>query len=119
VAGGLASVLGLDPSDGVEENVKAMTEARREAQTLQALWGQSVVKVFGFGSDADGFVYMVMEMLDGETLEDYLYDVEGYGDRMSSFEMLRTLDGVDPTTTVLVWLRSRTGSWFWRPAKVK
>ena len=66
----------------------------REAKTLQALWGESVVKVFGYGTDADGFVYMVMEMLDGETLEDYLYDIESYGDRMSSFEVLSTLDGV-------------------------
>lgn len=66
----------------------------REAKSLQALWGESVVRVFGFGTDAEGFVYMVMEMLDGETLEDYLYDVESYGDRMSSFEVLRTLDGV-------------------------
>ncbi|HEX5827396.1 MAG TPA: DAK2 domain-containing protein [Candidatus Limnocylindrales bacterium] len=35
VAEGFASLLGLDPSDGVEENVKAMTEASREAQTMQ------------------------------------------------------------------------------------
>jgi DAK2 domain fusion protein YloV len=35
VAEGFASLLGLDPSDGVAENVAAMTEASREAQTLQ------------------------------------------------------------------------------------
>jgi DAK2 domain fusion protein YloV len=35
VAEGFASLLGLDPSDGVEENVRAMTEASREAQTMQ------------------------------------------------------------------------------------
>ncbi|HEY3334285.1 MAG TPA: DAK2 domain-containing protein [Candidatus Limnocylindrales bacterium] len=34
-AEGFASLLGLDPSDAVEENVRAMTEASREAQTMQ------------------------------------------------------------------------------------
>jgi DAK2 domain fusion protein YloV len=34
-AEGFASLLGLDPSDPVEENVRAMTEASREAQTMQ------------------------------------------------------------------------------------
>jgi fatty acid kinase len=34
-AEGFASLLGLDPSDAVEENVRAMTDASREAQTLQ------------------------------------------------------------------------------------
>ncbi len=66
----------------------------REAQSLQALWGESVVKVLGYGHDADGFVYMVMELLDGETLADYLGDLEGFGDRMSAFEVLRSLDPV-------------------------
>jgi DAK2 domain fusion protein YloV len=34
-AEGFASLLGLDPSDPVDENVRAMTEASREAQTMQ------------------------------------------------------------------------------------
>ncbi|MFT3775611.1 MAG: serine/threonine-protein kinase [Minicystis sp.] len=66
----------------------------REAQSLRLLWGESVVRVHGFGNDVEGFVYMVMELLEGETLEDHLTDVEGFGDRMSSFEVLRTLDPV-------------------------
>jgi serine/threonine-protein kinase len=66
----------------------------REAESLRMLWGESVVRVHGFGHDAEGFVFMVMEMLDGETLEEHLADVEGFGDRMSAFEVLRTLDPV-------------------------
>jgi serine/threonine-protein kinase len=66
----------------------------REAESLRVLWGESVVRVHGFGHDAEGFVFMVMEMLDGETLEEHLADVEGFGDRMSAFEVLRTLDPV-------------------------
>jgi len=34
-AEGFASLLGLDPSDDVHENVRAMTDASREAQTMQ------------------------------------------------------------------------------------
>jgi hypothetical protein len=34
-AEGFASLLGLDPSDPIEENVTAMTDASREAQTMQ------------------------------------------------------------------------------------
>jgi len=58
------------------------------------LWGESVIRVHRFGHDDEGYVYMVMELLEGETLEQYLDDLEGFGDRMSAFEMLRTLDPV-------------------------
>jgi serine/threonine-protein kinase len=80
--------------ENVSDDPQYAVRLWREAQSLRMLWGESVVRVHGFGNDAEGFVYMVMEMLDGETLEDHLYDVEGYGDRMSSFEVLRTLDPV-------------------------
>ena len=66
----------------------------REAQSLRMLWDESVVRVHRFGHDAGGWVYMVMELLDGETLDDYLFDLEGFGDRMSAFEVLRSLDPV-------------------------
>src|SRR5262249_2601295 len=39
-------------------------------------------------------VYMVMELLEGETLSDHLADVESYGDKMSAFEVLRRLDPI-------------------------
>ncbi len=66
----------------------------REAQSLRMLWGESVVRVHRFGHDDEGYVYMVMELLEGETLEQYLEDLEDFGDRMSAFEVLRTLDPV-------------------------
>jgi eukaryotic-like serine/threonine-protein kinase len=66
----------------------------REAQSLRMLWGESVVRVHRFGHDDQGSVYMVMELLEGETLEEYMRDLEGFGDRMSAFEVLRTLDPV-------------------------
>jgi len=66
----------------------------REAEALRALWGESVVQVYGFGHDQDGTVYMVMELLEGETLAEHLENLEDFGDRMSAFEVLRSLDPV-------------------------
>jgi serine/threonine-protein kinase len=37
---------------------------------------------------------MVMELLEGETLDEHLRDLEGFGDRMSAFEVLKSLDPV-------------------------
>jgi serine/threonine-protein kinase len=66
----------------------------REAQSLAALWGSSVVRVYGFGSDQNGFVYMAMELLHGITLHEHLNELEDFGDRMSAFAVLETLDPV-------------------------
>ncbi|RLB65390.1 MAG: serine/threonine protein kinase [Deltaproteobacteria bacterium] len=67
----------------------------REAQSLAALWGTSVVQVYGFGTDeTNGFVYMVMELLEGETLSDVLFEIETFGDRMNAFRVLEALDPV-------------------------
>ena len=66
----------------------------REAQSLAALWGESVVRVFGFGTDENGFVYLSMELLKGVTLADHLADLEFFGDRMSAYSVLQSLDAI-------------------------
>lgn len=66
----------------------------REAQSLAALLGSNVVKVFGFGTDPWGAVYMVMELLEGETFEEHLVGMELFGDRISAYALLTTLDPV-------------------------
>ena len=78
----------------VAEDPQYAVRLWREAQSLRMLWGESVVRVHRFGHDSEGFVYMVMELLEGETLEHHLDEIEGFGDRMSSFEVLSTLDPV-------------------------
>ena len=78
----------------ISEDPQYAVRLWREAQALRAHWGESVVRVHCFGHDANGFVYMVMEMLEGENLDDHLYDIEGFGDRMSAFDVLCTLDPV-------------------------
>jgi eukaryotic-like serine/threonine-protein kinase len=78
----------------VSEDPQYTERLWREAQSLAALWGTSVVRVFGFGTDANGFVYMAMEMLEGDTLADHMEDLEFFGDRMSAFSVLESLDPV-------------------------
>jgi serine/threonine-protein kinase len=78
----------------ISEDPQYAVRLWREAQSLRMLWGESVVRVHRFGHDAEGYVYMVMELLEGQTLDDHLSELEGFGDRMSAFEVLRTLDPV-------------------------
>ncbi len=66
----------------------------REAQSLAALWGTSVVEVHEFDTDPRGFVYMVMELLQGEALDEHLYEIEGFGDRMSPAAVIEVLEPV-------------------------
>lgn len=78
----------------ISEDPQYAVRLWREAQSLRMLWGESVVRVHRFGHDDQGFVYMVMELLEGETLDEHLRELEGFGDRMSAFEVLRSLDPV-------------------------
>ena len=82
-------------NQAVTEDPQYTVRLWREAQSLAALWGTSVVRVFGFGTDeSNGFVYMAMEFLEGETLSQHLQNLEAFGDRMSAFSMLEALDPV-------------------------
>jgi len=63
----------------------------REAQALAALWGTSVVRVYEFDTDARGFVYMAMELLEGEPLDLYLQSLESFGHRMSVASVVECL----------------------------
>lgn len=80
--------------DSVSEDSEYAIRLWREAQSMKALWGTSVVRVYRFGYDESGAVYMVMEMLEGETLEERVDDLACFGDRMSPVEMLTILDPV-------------------------
>src|SRR4051812_37182258 len=78
----------------ISEDPQYAVRLWREAQSLRMLWDESVVRVHRFGHDTGGSVYMVMELLEGETLDEHLADLESFGDRMSAFEVLRSLDPV-------------------------
>lgn len=61
----------------------------REARSMAALWGTCVVEVYAFGQDQDdGAVYMVMELLRGETLLERIEDLELFDSRMNPYDVL-------------------------------
>lgn len=71
-----------------------MMRLYREARSLAALWGQSVVEVYGFGQDPGGSAYLVMELLQGETLASRIEGLEEFGDRMSGPAILRASEPI-------------------------
>jgi serine/threonine protein kinase len=66
----------------------------REVESLRMLWDTSVVKVQGYGNDNYGAVYMVMELLIGETLDDHLLDLEDFDHLISPYQLLVALDPI-------------------------
>jgi serine/threonine protein kinase len=79
----------------------------REAQSLAALWGASVVQVHEFDTDERGFVYLVMELLAGEPFDAYLFDLETFGDRMNPAAVL---DALGPVANALSVAHRGSGS---------
>jgi len=76
-------------SDLVEEQ-EFLARFRREAQAVAALRHPNIVQVFDF--DVQGDVYfMVMELLEGDTLKARLNDYRLRGERMPLGEMARVL----------------------------
>ncbi|MDI3290518.1 serine/threonine-protein kinase [Polyangium sp. 15x6] len=66
----------------------------REAQSLASLWGTSVTRVHALETDPEGALYVVMELLEGESFEAHLQDLECFGDRLSSYNLLTLLDPI-------------------------
>jgi serine/threonine-protein kinase len=76
-------------SDLVEEG-EFLARFRREAQAVAALRHPNVVQVFDFDLQ-DGIYYMVMELLEGDTLQTRLYDYRARGEGMPLGEVVRVL----------------------------
>jgi len=76
-------------SDLVEEG-EFLARFRREAQAVAALRHPNVVQVFDFDVQ-DGVYYMVMELLEGDTLRTRLNDHRARGEEMPLGEMVRIL----------------------------
>ena len=84
-------------SDLVEDEL-FLTRFRREAQAVASLRHPNIIQVFDFDI-ADGIYFMVMELLDGDTLHTRLNDYRVRDEQMPWGEMVRilldVLDGLD------------------------
>jgi serine/threonine-protein kinase len=65
------------------------TRFKREAAAVAKLKTTHVVKVYDFGAEADGTLYLVMELLDGHTLRD---EIDGTGMDLARVQFIA--DGV-------------------------
>jgi serine/threonine protein kinase len=78
-------------SDLVEE-AEFLGRFRREAQSVASLRHPNIVQVYDFDVEFD-YYYMVMELLEGDTLKVRLNEYRAHGERMPLGEILRvTLD---------------------------
>jgi serine/threonine protein kinase len=69
----------------------------REAQVMAALAGTSAIRVYGLRTTAEGALYLVMELLSGADLDDYLGEIEAVGQRLSVHLLFDLLDPIVDT----------------------
>jgi serine/threonine protein kinase len=67
-----------------------LTRFRREAQAIAALRHPHIIQVFDFDVE-DGLYYMVMELVEGDTLKARMNDYRTRGERLPLAEVLRIL----------------------------
>jgi serine/threonine-protein kinase len=66
----------------------------REARNVARLRHPNIVQVYDFEYDTNNeSYYMVMELIDGQTLKDYLGDLHSKGERLSMREIIRITRG--------------------------
>jgi len=78
----------------IKDDPEYAAQLFREVQPLASLWGTSVVRVHAVGTDPEGAIYMVMELLEGESLEAHLNELELFESKLSSFSLLSFLDPI-------------------------
>jgi serine/threonine-protein kinase len=69
----------------------------REAQIMAALAGTSAIRVHGLRTTFDGALYLVMELLIGQDLDNYLAELEASGQRLSIYRLFQLLDPIVDT----------------------
>jgi serine/threonine protein kinase len=75
----------------VADSESARSRFKREAAAVAKLTTSHVVKVFDFGADADGTLYLVMELLDGHSLRE---EIQPPPDVMTPARAQFVMDGV-------------------------
>src|SRR4051812_9010086 len=85
----------LGDGKGLDPDLSRRLE--REAVAMARLRGTSAVYVHGISTSQDGMLYVAMEMLYGQDLEQYLGDAEKVGGRIKAARLLEILRPVAGT----------------------
>lgn len=80
------------------------TRIAREARAMGALSGTSATQILAFNRSNTGILYIVMELLEGRNLDEYLTNLERKGQRVS---VERMLDIMGPIVDTLVTAHAR------------
>ncbi|MEO8699759.1 MAG: protein kinase [Kofleriaceae bacterium] len=75
---GRVAIKVMNPAVAGAESARARFQ--REAAAVAALRTSHVVKVYDFGTETDGTLYLVMELMDGHPLRDEITPAPGYMD---------------------------------------
>ena len=98
----------LDLESGVEVAIKFLHDSvaidpqynirmLREAQVMAALAGTSAIRIYGLRTTMEGALYLVMELLFGEDLDEYLLEIETVGQRLPVHHLFDLLDPIVDT----------------------
>ena len=93
--GAAVAVKCLNPDQTIEPIFR--TRMEREARAMGALSGTSATQIFAFSKTADGTLYIVMELLEGEELEHHLRAIEEGGGRLSVDRLIELLGPIAST----------------------
>lgn len=73
------------------------TRLLREASVTGSLSGTSAARVFSCNTSGDGTIYIVMELLEGQNLEEYLKKIEAEGGRIGAAHLIELLGPIAET----------------------
>lgn len=85
----------LHESVAIEPGFK--TRLMREARAMGMLSGTSAVQVYDFGKTGGGGMFIVMEFVEGRTLEAYLREIESHGAQLSVSRLTELLGPIVDT----------------------
>lgn len=83
--------------DSVAADPEYAIRMLREAQAMAALSGTSAVRVHEFRTSQRGKLYLVMELLQGRDFDQYLYELETRGERVSPRFLLDAFEPIVDT----------------------
>ncbi len=82
------------------EDTTLRTRLMREARVADSLADTSAAKVFACNTTSDGIIYIVMELMEGQNLDEYLKSLEAQGQKLGPSHLIELLAPIAKTLSV-------------------